>query len=642
MIDGYSVQEAASVLGVPEGRVWELLARGVLSGTPEGDSMRVFLKTQPGPIATAGASPRDEPRTNGNGGNGGHGAEASPFRELLTEFRNLTERYGQALLALGESRGEVAGLRSRVELLEARLDLRLPPARDAEPVAWESAAAPIPVAAQPTAPGALDEAAAEAPPRAGRQRKGRAKPSATASFAEALARAEDPTVAEVSAPRRAASPAPEQPASIEPEPAVEVRLAELPSEALPESLPPVVAEAAAGAPLAEPATDEATAAEAAPASPYTPEVVEPDWFADGDFAWLDVAEMEAREVTAAAAATVEAPATEARPPVKAEAEPAGEPVADPAFEAVHWEPEPPAPEPVPAFVLEAPVEAEPEVAAAQPVAAFEIEPQPEATTSVDAAPAADLSLQPRDPELAPEPDAGARLHAVPMVEPPTGPRPEPWDGPAESPPGTTAADEEELMWLGERQVATAIAAPEVEVAAPRRRSATQPVVQPVAAPDPLDAAAWPAVDRGRGEAPRTVAMSDDQLARLAREEGWDEAEVAAIRAMIAPSPAPQANIQLPGAGELDEAMAAFDRAAPGARPAPSNAWAKPPTDRNDTRIHEEWAYEAEPPAPRAARPSTSPSPQPPLRRPAADPEWLRTRRGPAATAYRRLRRLFSG
>ena len=50
----------------------------------------------------------------------------SAFRELLTEFRNLTERYGQALLALGEARGEVASLRTRVDLLEARLDLRLP------------------------------------------------------------------------------------------------------------------------------------------------------------------------------------------------------------------------------------------------------------------------------------------------------------------------------------------------------------------------------------------------------------------------------------------------------------------------------------------------------------------------------------
>jgi DNA-directed RNA polymerase specialized sigma24 family protein len=34
-MEGYSVTEAASILGVPTERVWELLARGVLSGSPE-------------------------------------------------------------------------------------------------------------------------------------------------------------------------------------------------------------------------------------------------------------------------------------------------------------------------------------------------------------------------------------------------------------------------------------------------------------------------------------------------------------------------------------------------------------------------------------------------------------------------------
>ena len=51
-MEGYSVTEAASVLGVPTERVWELLARGVLSGVPDGETgMRVFLQPRPAPIA---------------------------------------------------------------------------------------------------------------------------------------------------------------------------------------------------------------------------------------------------------------------------------------------------------------------------------------------------------------------------------------------------------------------------------------------------------------------------------------------------------------------------------------------------------------------------------------------------------------
>ncbi len=132
-MDGYSVNEAASVLGVPVERVWELLARGVLSGTPEGETgMRVFLQPRPAPPE----APLDAPAPRGNGATEPE-RELSPFRELLTEFRNLTERYGQALLALGESRGEVAALRSRVDLLEARMDLGQPaPATAARPRGW--------------------------------------------------------------------------------------------------------------------------------------------------------------------------------------------------------------------------------------------------------------------------------------------------------------------------------------------------------------------------------------------------------------------------------------------------------------------------------------------------------------------------
>ena len=184
--------------------------------------MRVFLKSMAGPMATA--PPRDEPpKTNGNGGAHGPGEEASAFHELLTEFRNLTERYGQALLALGEARGEVAGLRSRVELLEARLDFRLPASSERAPVASGYACPepaepdmpepPTPVSVAPPRPRAArptpakpklargQTCQAQARPRASQAFPSAKKPQSTRSamtgFADALARAQDPAVADV-------------------------------------------------------------------------------------------------------------------------------------------------------------------------------------------------------------------------------------------------------------------------------------------------------------------------------------------------------------------------------------------------------------------------------------------------------------
>ncbi|MGH7317704.1 MAG: hypothetical protein ACREJS_15760, partial [Candidatus Rokuibacteriota bacterium] len=212
-MEGYSVTEAASVLGVPTERVWELLARGVLSGAPEGETgMRVFLQPRPAPPAV------DDRRSNGHGNARETEPEASPFRELLTEFRNLTERYGQALLALGEARGEVASLRSRVDVLEARMDLRLPmsspmpaastwgtpavaprqPTALAEDQVSPSAEAqgtpeqdgPASMAEVVEEPGAEPEHEAEPSTRRKRGR-GHFKDE----FAEALARAEDPSPA---------------------------------------------------------------------------------------------------------------------------------------------------------------------------------------------------------------------------------------------------------------------------------------------------------------------------------------------------------------------------------------------------------------------------------------------------------------
>lgn len=204
MVDGYTVEEAASVLGVPRERVWELIARGILTGSTDlGGAMRVRLRADrnaepPGPVAER---PVDLPPS-----------DASPFRELLTEFRSLTERYGQALLALGEARGEVAGLRSRVDMLEARVDLRLTSAAADPGSSWAPSAWPSPGESVVEAPRKPESSTAERAGRSGAQddaeatdhadnrgshRRRRSGRRATESFADALARADDPSPPEL-------------------------------------------------------------------------------------------------------------------------------------------------------------------------------------------------------------------------------------------------------------------------------------------------------------------------------------------------------------------------------------------------------------------------------------------------------------
>ena len=191
--------------------------------------MRVFLQPRPAPIAVD-----ESPRGNGHPAAREPDTEASPFRELLTEFRNLTERYGQALLALGEARGEVASLRSRVDVLEARMDLRLPlsspmpggstwpgapeptsqpqlapaPEPPPEPMAPDlpqpsPAPAPPPAAEADASPGTDDEPGTD---RSARRKRGR--PHFSDDFAEALARAEDPSPAVLPGAEEAAAASP--------------------------------------------------------------------------------------------------------------------------------------------------------------------------------------------------------------------------------------------------------------------------------------------------------------------------------------------------------------------------------------------------------------------------------------------------
>jgi hypothetical protein len=589
-MDGYSVQEAASVLGVAEGRVWELLARGVLLGTPDGDSMRVFLKAQPGPIASAGT--HDEPpRTNGNGGSQRTAGEASAFRELLTEFRNLTERYGQALLALGEARGEVAGLRSRVDQLEARLDLRLPPPIDAPPVAWDSltvrASAPEPSPAVPP------PAAPRGPVRrTSRKRKARSPREAVAGFAEALARAQDPNAADLGEARAETEPISEEiaepttatvaPPQEEAPEAPEV-VAELAAEVAGEEVPaeePVSEGPAAEASAPDPvATADASAEEVEPPT-YSAVVVEPDWFADGDFAWLDAAELEGSAQAELAAATYD----EAQPEPERTAEEFG---TQPELQEPQVPTEParaPSSEPGPGFKAEPDFQAEAEFEPWEP-------PGPSASQTA------------AEPEVADAPEPPTVSTAVALEE-----------------------VEEEVMWLG-------------------REPDPSPSVRDEPRPEyRAQADAWPAVDAAPlMEVVRPpLAMTEDELARLALDEGWDDAEVAAIRAMI--TPPSSSRVDLPGAAELHEAMAALEAVPVQADAAydVSRQWAKPAPDDEEPPRHDDWAFEAEPspPPPTATRPASDMTSA--LRRSVEDPNWLRRRQGPAAAAYRRLRRLFPG
>jgi hypothetical protein len=328
-MDGYTVDEAAEVLGIPGKRVWELITTGVLAASSEGRSgMRVFL--QPRTPTDMESALTGEPR----------GSEATPFRELLTEFRNLTERYGQALLALGEARGEVASLRGRVELLEARIDVRHAPARIAPVGSWPSAPSPAddeggtgldevsglaPPAEEQEVD--LDKVSSEAPPppeqmagadaeepdgflsadslatvspdetdghsrRRGRSRSGHA---ALADIAAALARAEDPSAAELrdAMAEEAAVAEPDETAAVT-EPDETAAVAESDETAAVANALDAPQVDSLGAPTIdeEPAVvDEEPAEPTTPlfdeASPYTTAFEEPDWIIEEDL-WRTV------------------------------------------------------------------------------------------------------------------------------------------------------------------------------------------------------------------------------------------------------------------------------------------------------------------------------------------------------------------
>ncbi|HET6650204.1 MAG TPA: hypothetical protein VFH79_08630 [Candidatus Limnocylindria bacterium] len=579
-MEGYSVTEAASVLGVPTERVWELLARGVLSGAPEGETgMRVYLQPRPAPGPV-------EPRgPNGDGGSREPERELSPFRELLTEFRNLTERYGQALLALGEARGEVASLRSRVDLLEARMDLRLPMGQP-QPAGWSSTPMPPPVerAVMPAAtveppPTGQHEVAEEEERRA----RARGPRRATESFAEALARAQDPsppelppaTDAGVIAGQRQQSDAgadvglPREAAGAD-----EIPIAEGANEVV--ALAPE--ETAVLESAIESVTPEAVVVEAAP----EPVAVEPE----------------------PSGAAPEPIAVEPEP-LEVSAEPeqiavASEPVFDepgPTFEPVE-EPVPLVTDAAPQSDLEAPVEDEPEIAEAEATAGAAVGTEPEPQ---DAAEASDIG---------PEAASAAPTEAEPAV---AGAEIEPvaWDA------ERYTTDIEEPDWF----------AAEIDEAVSSTNIVDEPVVEPPSEQaEPATAAVTEEADTGR-EPDASAAEAGGALTADAEPvdaSGADEMEVAPTGTQPdAPAVHRASARAFPGAQDLEEAIAALRAAGRAAEPLPESepqAEAGSGADEDDDP-NDEW-----PPRSAFVRPST----------PGA------ATRGTASRAYRRLRRIFPG
>jgi hypothetical protein len=705
--------------------------------------MRVFLKPQPGPIAPSSADAQrgERPWTNGNGG-AHDGGEASAFRELLTEFRNLTERYGQALLALGEARGEVAGLRSRVDLLEARLDFRLPgPAREGgvpwTPASTESAQ-PMerPPVMPPPAPfaersRATREAAKRREPKraakrgaakrarvqeavgsaTSRRRPTRARRPAVSSIAEALARADDPTISDLTGAREEA----EALAALQAEAVASVEVAHQVQveESTEDSVPGVATEPvmeaepeaeAAEAELVTEAEPEGEAAAEEPSVAMEPMTIEPepDWFADGDFAWLDVAEIERAappvaeteaaiaEPAAATTADEQAPSTQAEdaggqiavemaiPEVAAELLDEGQGESDDqpvdglnadTEEETDEEPDD-GPDNGPddeaddepgwgASPAGAAAEAEAEIQAAfdeVPESGAAASPtESETQAGFDERPATAIALAASESEIqaafgesptAPErPTPAARSRGeeeevaiIDIVTSPMADQPPAWS------PALPPEPEVEPRAPALASPFGAVFSASDEVVAGEAEKSAEEIVesQDGGASELESASSWrpESQDSSRPSAPAVgLQLSDAELAQLAADEGWDPTEVDAIRTLIGRgTPEPEPRAELPGAEDLREAMAALD-----AIPIETG------TTSAEHEADEEWWRQPAPPAsqlggsdavrptPRGVIPEPFPSPAA-----APDPEWLRRRRGPAADAYRRIRRLFTG
>jgi hypothetical protein len=503
------------------------------------------------------------------------------------------------------------------------------------PATADEASPEITAAAEPGVPVVLRPGEGAGPPASKRRVTGGR--AAIAGLAEALARAEDPALADLPGAREAAealaalqrevgemapppeaeAPEAEAPEAEAPDAEAEAEAPEAEAEAeAPETVtddiqaafaPPMErlepaepeegvpmeaapAEAPTPEPISEPAPEAPPPSAAIelptpqifePPSPYTTEVVEPDWFADGDFAWLDADRVEPQPM----------------PDVGIESEPVGEPEA--AADAGRAELDHIAHQDESAAVdalqdaFDEPLEA-PSPEAPSPEAPFLEAPSPEAPSPESARPAATAWPSEDRHSITGAEAVGFNLFREPSAAAP-------------APASASPDQEEELLWLGDE-----FEAAELEVAGAGWRSgerlpaavSPEPAAAPESEPTPEDAAE--AVE------PEPIAEPEP----IVEPEPLAEPEpIAEPEHVVQPGAEPPGGPEAPAG--------------------PQHGFATPP------------------PEPAAAEPER---PSPPGPRPAAgsvaggegtfaahlDQDWLRGRRGPAATAYRRLRRLFQG
>jgi hypothetical protein len=148
--------------------------------------------------------------------------------------------------------------------------------------------------------------------------------------------------------------------------------------------------------------------------------------------------------------------------------------------------------------------------------------------------------------------------------------------------------------------------------------------------------------------PPVLELSDAELSQLAEDEGWDTAEIEAIRSLLgrptpttASEPDGQPGTPMMATATPDPTSLPGRDEVPAAAPSTS-----PPTDSDQVERQTGLLGADQPSAGQSTEDEPSATPPAFVARHSmssmSDPQWLKGRRGPAATAYRRLRRLFPG